>query len=370
MSGQQSRPAMTASQITYVNTIADAVRMTIDQYHTLSPLQSATAGLLQSVATAWMEEQTTLKRMPADSFNMLASPATCRVATSQMMRRLARQVVEQEVAEHADEPTEAGMQEAGKEALLRVDDTLARLMTGSGMRDVRFEMRHERDQLKSARNYVNAVMLEHQRFNLTGERRADYDAWCSNHTLPPLPESYDAYREIRHVKPGVSDIQALRRDLLGDVVSAHMEEAVANVFKLAIAGENTTGRIMAGFGVPMTMQHTLLHVPTGTSSARSLREVQLAVGIIAQEMQEPGSRFNDMAMSRYHDQLDRLDLCPEVMSADEQAKAMQPALDYAARVKEALTYLIEGRDGWSQPEPAKASASRHTFTFAPPHRLQ
>ncbi len=363
MSGQQQRPAMTASQITYTNTIADAVRMTIDQFHTLSPAQAAVGSLLREVAGAFMQEQTALQRIPMGTFNMLASPATCRVATTQVLRSIAEQVIERETGDEPD------MRATAIEAQMLVEDSISRLLTSSGMGDVRKGLKTAREEIRNAANYVGAAMLEHQHTGMDAAHRAEYAAWCENHDLPPLPADFQSFESIRHLKLGVNDTSELRLSLLSDVMQNQMEEAVRNVFKLASAGENTTGRILAGFRLPMSVEHTLLHTPAATSSARSLREVQLAVNIIADDMQSPSGLFNAAATETYLAKLGRLGLAPSVMRADDYAQAAQPAVAYAAKVSEALTYLIEGKDGWAQRGASKAMTSS-SFIVSSPNRLQ
>lgn len=325
------RSVPSASQITYTNTIADAVRMLGDEALLLPP---ARAGVVRDVAAAFLSEQDTRANMPVSSFNMLASPATCRLAAAGVMMRLADGVI-------------AAASEGNDAAALVARDvvsaTLTRLVSNGGLRASNETALHERASLRSAINVVNARVFYHE--------------------YPSGRGAYGAYDQPE----AVADAYGMREALLGETMDNALRWAMDKAFKESLRGETTAGRMLAVLGVAMTPEHLALHRPAATPAARSLRELQLVANVLASEVQQPGSSLGGMALDDYHFRLKRLQLQSEPVAAETLARAGKTALEYAARVSGVLGELIEQRDGWTRPGIVPGAAS---FSVPPASRLQ
>mgnify|MGYP000942950327 CR=1 FL=1 len=336
---------MTAAQITYLNTIADATRMMIDQYHELSPQQAPVRALLTDVAACWMHELENPVQLPTNNFNMLASPATCRVATTQVLRRLAQQTIMREADLADDDHTEA-QRARGQTAMTLVEGCFRRLVQNTGFRDERVEANAETREFVRARNILNAELFRERRGVLVPEHMHDsYVAWWQKVDL-----------DQRDGQIQVADTPLLRQNLLAVAMTDTMEWAVTEAFRMAVRGENTAGRLLAALDVPMTVPYLEKHEPAAVPEARSLRELQLTVAVLAHDLQQPNGRLNTMAMDDHLFQLQRLKLEARTMDADAYRKASAPALEYADRVSSIMTRLVHKNDGWVEPPVALHSA--------------
>lgn len=135
--------------------------------------------------------------------------------------------------------------------------------------------------------------------------------------------------------------------MLADSFSQIFGWVVDQGFRLACHGENTAGRILADFGIPMTVSHLAHHEMALTPAARQARELQLAFRVLAGDLQN--GTLRQWAVDDYEDRCQRL--ATPLPKPDEKdiAEALKPALREANSLSGYLGELIEKADRWARP---------------------
>ncbi len=303
------------NRIAYRNTVFDGVRFLLDEHQAMPdthPVAPVLKTVMHSLLAMPIEPEPALK--PA--FNRIVCAPYWRKHTVNLMREV-----------------------ANKELI-----------------DLDVISRHGRPRLHVVGQKVDPVLAEDAGLLLStvfdrlardeGVRAPGYSAQAER-TSTIRAISFVTARQSR-AKDGVVEVSRSDETLmLSDSFSQTMNWAVDQGFKLACQGENTAGRLLAAFGIPMAVSHIAHHEMALTPAARQSRELQLAFRVLTNELQSGVLR--QWALDDYADRCTRLQTPLPEPTEKEVSEAMKHALREANSISGYLGELIERADRWARP---------------------
>jgi hypothetical protein len=135
--------------------------------------------------------------------------------------------------------------------------------------------------------------------------------------------------------------------MLADSIRETAEWALGQMFKLALTGENTAGRLATCFGIklkPDTIRH---HDPVSDPAARVVRELRMAVGVLGEDLEQGSLRSE--AVRIYTNRLQRLGLQAPAPSESDYQRAAENAQLYLANVAAIMTDVMSGSVALAKP---------------------